>query len=91
MGKLSRRSARRPRNRSSREPGQAKVARDALAGAIVTIARFAVDGERHIREIDVNPLIVLPPGEEAVAVDGLIVVDSQPPTSLSARTFFRER
>ena len=55
--------------------GQAEADQNALAEAIVAISRLAVDGERHIREIDVNPLIVLPPGEGAVAVDGLIVVD----------------
>jgi acyl-CoA synthetase (NDP forming) len=71
--------------------GQAEADQDALAGAIVAISRLAVDGERHIREIDVNPLIVLPPGEGAVAVDSLIVVDPLPATSLSARAFLRER
>jgi acetate---CoA ligase (ADP-forming) len=71
--------------------GQAEADQDALAGAIVAISRLAVEGERHIREIDVNPLIVLPPGEGAVAVDGLIVVDPMPTTSLSARALFRER
>jgi acyl-CoA synthetase (NDP forming) len=70
--------------------GQAEADQDALAGAIVAISRLAVDGEQHIREIDVNPLIVLPPGEGAVAVDGLIVVDPLPATSLSARAFLRE-
>ena len=71
--------------------GQAEADQDALAGAIVAISRFAVEGERHIRELDVNPLIVLPSGEGAVAVDGLIVVDPLPTTSLSARAYFRER
>jgi len=71
--------------------GQAEADQDALAGAIVAISQLAVDGERHIREIDVNPLIVLPPGEGAVAVDGLVVVDALPATSLSARALLRER
>jgi len=71
--------------------GQAEADQDALAGAIVAISRLAVDGQRHIREIDVNPLIVLPPGEGAMAVDALIVVDPLPATSLSAGAVLQER
>lgn len=46
--------------------------REAVLAAIETIAKFAADHADTIEELDVNPLLVLPPGEGAVAVDALL-------------------
>ncbi|NNF79682.1 MAG: acetate--CoA ligase family protein [Rhizobiales bacterium] len=46
--------------------------RTALLDAIEAIARFAADNQDTIEELDVNPLLVLPPGEGVVAVDALL-------------------
>jgi acetate---CoA ligase (ADP-forming) len=47
--------------------------RRALVDAIVKIGRLAADHE-EILELDVNPLIVLPKGEGAVAVDARVIL-----------------
>jgi hypothetical protein len=36
------------------------------------VARFAEAHAESLEELDVNPLLVLPPGQGAVAVDALI-------------------
>jgi acetate---CoA ligase (ADP-forming) len=46
--------------------------RDAVIRAIEAVARFAEVHAESLEELDVNPLIVLPPGQGAVAVDALI-------------------
>jgi acyl-CoA synthetase (NDP forming) len=46
--------------------------RAAVISAIEAVARFADAHRAFIEELDVNPLMVLPPGEGAVAVDALI-------------------
>jgi acetate---CoA ligase (ADP-forming) len=53
--------------------GRPPAAVEAVAGALVALSRLAFDGRALVREIDVNPLIVLPQGEGALAVDALIV------------------
>ncbi len=45
---------------------------DALIEAILAIARYAEDHCDTLIEMDVNPIIVRPPGAGAVAVDALI-------------------
>ncbi|NIB42187.1 acetate--CoA ligase family protein [Pseudomaricurvus alkylphenolicus] len=44
----------------------------ATVAAIMAVANYAVDNAEHLAELDVNPLLVLPEGEGAVAVDALI-------------------
>jgi acyl-CoA synthetase (NDP forming) len=45
---------------------------DGVVKAIEAIAAFAKANAAKIEEVDVNPLLVLPPGQGAVAVDALI-------------------
>jgi len=52
------------RNRSGDQEGVVK--------AVEAIAGFAESRRGLIEELDVNPLLVLPPGQGAVAVDALI-------------------
>ena len=46
--------------------------RAAVIGAIEAVAAFAEAHASRIEELDINPLLVLPPGKGAVAVDALI-------------------
>ncbi len=46
--------------------------RAALRAAIEAIADFAAEHRETIEELDVNPLLVLPPGQGVVAVDALL-------------------
>jgi hypothetical protein len=46
--------------------------REGVISAIEAVARFADAHRAWIEELDVNPLMVLPPGKGAVAVDALI-------------------
>ena len=46
--------------------------RPALLDAIEAIAEFAADHADTIEELDVNPLLVLPPGKGVVVVDALL-------------------
>jgi acetyl-CoA synthetase len=46
--------------------------RAAVVGAIEAVARFAEAHAPYLEELDVNPLMVLPPGQGAVAVDALL-------------------
>ncbi|MGE0212174.1 MAG: acetate--CoA ligase family protein [Parvibaculaceae bacterium] len=45
--------------------------------AVEAIARFAMAHADTLEELDVNPLMVLPPGEGAVAVDALVRLRNQ--------------
>lgn len=45
---------------------------DGIVKAIEAIAAFAKSNAATIEEVDVNPLLVLPPGKGAIAVDALI-------------------
>ena len=46
---------------------------DALAAAVAALSRFAAAHADVIESVDVNPLVVLPEGEGAFALDALIV------------------
>jgi acyl-CoA synthetase (NDP forming) len=46
----------------------------ALVDAVMAVAAFAEEHRTRLVELDVNPLLVLPKGEGAVAVDALIVL-----------------
>jgi acetyltransferase len=50
---------------------------EALIDVLVAVSRLGADAEGAIGEADINPLIVLPRGAGAVAVDGLIVLSEQ--------------
>jgi acetyl-CoA synthetase len=47
---------------------------DGAVKAIEAVAAFAATHAALIEEIDVNPLLVLPPGQGAIAVDALIKI-----------------
>ncbi len=52
---------------------------EAAIDAVMAIARFAEAHRDRLVELDVNPLMVLPQGEGAVAVDALIVMAGDQP------------
>jgi acyl-CoA synthetase (NDP forming) len=54
--------------------GRAHVDQDAIVDALVRLSQLAVAARERVSEIDVNPLIALPRGQGAVAVDGLLVL-----------------
>ena len=53
--------------------GQAPADIDALAEAIAQLSVFADANQDTIKSIDINPFLVLPEGQGAVAVDALII------------------
>ena len=55
--------------------GRARCDVDAIADALVRLAAYAAAHRDAIDSIDINPFIVLPKGEGAVAVDALIVTN----------------
>ncbi|MDX1575876.1 MAG: acetate--CoA ligase family protein, partial [Kiloniellales bacterium] len=52
--------------------GRPKGDREALIDAVMAVAAFAEAHRESLVELDVNPLLVLPEGQGAVAVDALI-------------------
>lgn len=52
----------------------------AVLAAIEAVAGFAEAHRGLIEEVDVNPLLVLPPGEGAVAVDVLLRMRAEQPS-----------
>jgi len=57
--------------------GKPKADIDAAAKAIAALSAAAVRAEARVREIEINPLLVLPEGRGAVAVDALVLFDAQ--------------
>jgi acyl-CoA synthetase (NDP forming) len=57
--------------------GRPKADVAAAAGAIVALSRFAAQHAATVAEVDVNPLLVRPAGQGAVALDALIVPAAQ--------------
>jgi hypothetical protein len=53
----------------------------ALARALARLSQFAAAQRDRIAEIDINPLLVLPQGQGAYALDALIVPHSDKETS----------
>jgi hypothetical protein len=45
----------------------------ALADTLVRVSHLAMHIEGHLAELDINPLMVLPRGQEVKAVDALVV------------------
>lgn len=56
--------------------GSAGVDRTALSDVLLRVSRM-VDDWPQIRELDINPLVALPPGQGAVAVDARIRVQTR--------------
>jgi acyl-CoA synthetase (NDP forming) len=52
--------------------GAASLDVDALVDAIVAIAGFAVANSATIQSMEVNPILVLPRGQGAIALDAMI-------------------
>jgi hypothetical protein len=46
---------------------------DALAAALARVSQFAAAHADAIESIDINPFLVLPKGQGAIALDALIV------------------
>ncbi|HYZ30805.1 MAG TPA: acetate--CoA ligase family protein, partial [Crenalkalicoccus sp.] len=57
--------------------GRPKLDLAAAAGAIVALSRFAAQQAATVTEVDINPLLVRPAGQGAVALDALIVPAAQ--------------
>lgn len=55
--------------------GEAAADIEALAGVIVRLSRFAADNAAHVREVDINPILVHEQGAGVSIVDALIFVD----------------
>jgi hypothetical protein len=47
---------------------------DAVIDAVMAVAAFAEVHRAKLVELDVNPLLVMPKGEGAIAVDALVVM-----------------
>ncbi len=56
--------------------GRPRADLDALLDVLVAVSRLGADAGGAIRELDINPLIVLEPGRGALAVDTLVVLDT---------------
>ncbi len=59
--------------------GRPKADLDAAARAIAALSRFAAQHAADVAEIDINPLLLRPEGQGAVALDALIVPTSERP------------
>ncbi|PKW09281.1 Acyl-CoA synthetase (NDP forming) [Streptomyces sp. 1222.5] len=53
--------------------GRPPADRDALVEVVLRVQRMALELGDHIAELDINPLLVLPRGQGAVALDALVV------------------
>ena len=53
--------------------GSAPADIDALADVLVKVSHLAVNLEGQLSELDINPLLVLPTGQGAKAVDALVI------------------
>ena len=58
--------------------GQPPADEAALVEAMVRLSQFASHHEGRLREMDVNPVIVLPKGQGVLALDAMISVDATP-------------
>ena len=55
--------------------GSAALDIDAVADALVALGRIAVDLADIVQSIDINPIVVLPQGQGAMALDALVVLE----------------
>jgi len=56
--------------------GKPKADIDAAAKAIAALSTAAVAADARVREIEINPLLVLPEGRGTIAVDALVLFDA---------------
>jgi acetate---CoA ligase (ADP-forming) len=49
---------------------------DAAAQAVSALSRLALDYSKRLRELDVNPLLVLPRGQGVRVADALMIVET---------------
>ena len=63
----------RPRERREGVRGAPRCDILALAQTLVAVGRFAAAHANELESIDINPFLVLPEGQGAVALDALIV------------------
>jgi acyl-CoA synthetase (NDP forming) len=57
--------------------GKPKADIDAAAKAIAALSAATMKADARVREIEINPLLVLPQGRGAVAIDALVLFDAQ--------------
>ena len=55
--------------------GSAALDIDAVADALVALGAIAVDLADIVQSIDINPIVVLPQGQGAMALDALVVLE----------------
>jgi succinyl-CoA synthetase beta subunit len=55
--------------------GSAALDIDAVADALVALGAIAVDFADIVQSIDINPLVVLPTGQGAMALDALVILE----------------
>jgi succinyl-CoA synthetase beta subunit len=53
--------------------GRPRADIDALVDVIGKVQRMSLDLADSVRELDINPLVVLPEGQGVVALDALVV------------------
>jgi acetyltransferase len=53
--------------------GRAKADIDAIADVLVKVSHMAVDLEEQVKELDINPLLVLPEGQGVRVADALVI------------------
>ncbi len=58
---------------------------DALADAIVGMSRFALSAGRLLDSVELNPFVVLPKGQGALALDAVLLTSAAPGAPSSAR------
>jgi acyl-CoA synthetase (NDP forming) len=57
--------------------GSAALDIDAIADALVALGRIAIDGADLVQSIDINPVVALPRGQGAVALDALVIIEAK--------------
>jgi acetyltransferase len=57
--------------------GSAALDIDAVADALVALGRIAVDLGDIVQSIDINPIVALPQGQGAAALDALVVIEAK--------------
>jgi acyl-CoA synthetase (NDP forming) len=57
--------------------GSAALDIDAIADALVALGRIAIDGADLVQSIDINPVVALPQGQGAVALDALVIIEAK--------------
>jgi succinyl-CoA synthetase beta subunit len=53
--------------------GRPAAGGEALQDTLVRVSYLAMHVQGHLAEVDINPLMVLPPGQGVMAADALVV------------------